>query len=170
MINLKNWKYLVYYGARFLGWQIIFNIPARFIDKMADMALADYPYSNLVFGVLEVVWDIFAVKFSLGKVFFKKYKKIELTPKIEKISWGMPIKILLTTTTAFLFLTMLYLSVTVGLDGFEAAFEPSRLQQWLGVFLLILTLALASQIAMVKHYVEKYAIISEKVITEITHD
>jgi hypothetical protein len=76
--------------------------------------------------VAELVAAVFVTKLALQKVFFKKYKRFGLEPKIDKVGWWLPTKmhlILAVVGVAVFVLFFTIFLVSAGVSDFESGMD-----------------------------------------------
>jgi hypothetical protein len=86
-----------------------------------------------VLYMVELIASIFALKLALQKVFFKKYKRFELDPKIDKVGWWLPTKMHLILLVVGIAVFMLFLIIFFASAGISASSATDIMDQFMSV-------------------------------------
>jgi hypothetical protein len=99
----RNWRWPLYCYVRSILWGIIWSfilgIPIYILQEAIVLlgnrpriaVLLDFRFS-LGFSLVSIFAIVCGTKLSLGKMFFKPYRKFALQPKIQAISWWLAFK------------------------------------------------------------------------------
>lgn len=130
-------------------------------DSLSSCLLNEWRYFG---GVLVSFLMFLPSKFAFKKVFFKKYKRFELTPKISKTTFVFAFKY---NIRVFFFQLLIgFLCDLVELSPFGKGLITANI---LAFFFFGFIIGNVFELLIFKHYIKKYATISEKVQTEINH-
>lgn len=179
MIDLNNnWKTSLNVSARFWAWSIIYMfIPLSIIILL----YIELPYPNwLLFIIINAV-SFIIYKPVLKKVFFKKYRKFDITPNFKNITWKFSsflfLKILLISNLTTFLIYLLHYSYIYDINSSAmAAFgllvgsaESQKFHtECINCLVLAYTANIIITILIIKSTIEKYSIISYKQVNSMT--
>jgi hypothetical protein len=176
---LSAWISFVVFSAILVA-TFFLRVPRSFYPD-CYIAISGDAVINIVLGLF-VCLGFVIQKQVLGKVFFKKYKKFELTPRFNKITWKFTFKVCLVMwALGFLINYLLELLLTSlfefsfkNFDDLNMVYNNLQIISDNKISILVLTgtvfiIGIFLNIMMLKYFVEKYATITEKIETEIKH-